>query len=52
MKTRTQIIITIVVIIGILFVWWMTIQEKKTLMEPNKRGKDSSEVIYSEDSKP
>lgn len=51
MKPRTQIIITIIAIVSVLFVWWITIQEKASLLDdPNKRDTDSSKVIYSKES--
>jgi hypothetical protein len=53
MKPKTQIIITIIAIVSVLFVWWITIQEKTTLLgDPNQRDTDSAKVIYSKESTP
>ena len=52
MKPRTQILVTVIAIVVTLFVWWMTIQERSTLLgDPNKRT-DSTKVNYSEESIP
>ena len=49
MKPRTQILVTVIAIVVALFVWWMTIQERSTLLgDPNKRT-DSTKVNYSEE---
>lgn len=52
MKSRTQLLIAALAIITTLFVWWMTIQERTTLLgDPNKKT-DSTKVNYSKESMP
>jgi hypothetical protein len=52
MKPRTQLLIAVLAIATTLFVWWITIQERSTLLgDPNKRT-DSTKVNYSKESMP